>query len=168
MPKLTHAARLLCIAFLAVVASCGTPRELTANDLSVLISEETGRYGAMHEQEIFVKSEDGAFRSEIVYIIERSNGGTVVMDRQGERYEPTLADFQADNHLFADTDHITVPKDFPATSRGGDLELITVPGHTSTSWWLIGGIAATVLVVIAAGTRYWRRQSIPTRYSDLD
>ncbi|GAB2941649.1 hypothetical protein ACFMQL_36135 [Nonomuraea fastidiosa] len=104
----------------------------------------------VYEQPVLVHRKDGSFEWIKLYSVRhKETGEFVIIDSQGKDYED-LDDFRANNDLFTEEDKITIPRNFPTPSGGKDLQLITVPGHTSNAgtWWLAGGIAVAVLVSI--------------------
>ncbi|MDW6062141.1 hypothetical protein SAZ11_34110 [Streptomyces sp. FXJ1.4098] len=95
-----------------------------------------------------------------------------IVDHEGRDYRD-LDDFRANNKLLSEDDKITLPRDFPSVERSGNVELMTVSGHTgtSTSWlrWLGGG--AALVLLIGGGGIHWlraRRRSVRASASDAD
>lgn len=85
-----------------------------------------------------------------LYVVVRSGGSSALIDYTGQTYTGGLDDFRAHNNLLSDDDIIVAPKDITSPSSDVANDLVKVSGHTSSGWtgWLIGGIAA-VLVIIA-------------------
>lgn len=86
-----------------------------------------------------------------LYVVVRSDGTSALIDYTGQTYTGGLDDFRAHNDLLSDDDIIVAPKDITSQSSDVSNDLVKVSGHTSSGWigWLIGGIAAAVVIVVA-------------------
>jgi hypothetical protein len=96
-----------------------------------------------------------------LYVVVRSDGTSALIDYTGQTYTDGLDDFRAHNDLLSDDDTIVAPKDITSQSSDVANDLVTVSGHTSSSWieWLIGGVTAVVvIVVVIAVLRPWARR----------
>jgi hypothetical protein len=116
--------------------------------------------GKVYAQKILVEYEEDEKDERLdwitVFLVCQPNGHVKIVDHEGQAYDD-LADFRANNNLLSERDKILVPRNFPSTERSGDVDLMTVSGHTSPSrswlWWLVGG---TALVLIAGGGGFLR------------
>jgi hypothetical protein len=97
---------------------------------------------------IVVKREDGSLELVTLYVVQASGDQARLIDPNGRAYTG-LEDFRANNDVFTDDDTILTLRDI--TSVPGEGEVVTVTGHTASTWqwWLLGGIAG--LAVLGAG-----------------
>jgi hypothetical protein len=139
-----------------LLTACGssTPRD-GAPAASASRQSSGGSPGSVYAQKVLVNHGDKRFEWITLFIVRKKEGGLAIVDSDGQDYED-LDDFRANNDLLSEKDRITLPRDFPSVDRSGKLELMTVSGHTSSSWawWLIGG---TALVLISGTGLLWSR-----------
>jgi hypothetical protein len=144
------------VATLALLTSCGSPPRMTVDQVLAEIRQESGgRDHAVSAWPLLISHENGKTEEKTLFVVVRPDGGKVLFDWTGQRYEADIDDFRANNHVFTDTDKITLDNTFPNASPprpGEHYQPMTVTGHTSTiwTWWLITGIVV-VLVAAAAG-----------------
>lgn len=102
-------------------------------------------YDPVYARSILVKHGGGSLEVITVYVVERSEGAAVLVDRNGETYTG-LRDFRTSNDLLDPGDLMLVPRDITDVSGGG--EVVTVAGRPGYGprWGLVGGIGAVVVL----------------------
>jgi len=133
---------------LALLAACGTSTGVAVNCQGL-------RIGSVYAEPILVEHENGHVDPLILTVQCTSSDEVQIRDPHGKTYHD-IDDFRAHNDLLTARDTMDVPRRIP--SRGADVGVVTVSGHTSgppqTVWWLIGG---AVLLAVVAGVVIWRR-----------
>ena len=152
------------------LGACGAPEPMSTDEVIALIEKESGGDdGEIYAQRILVKRENGEHDEITVFIVHRPDGSTVLIDSNGQRYEPSLEDFLDNNHLFSPEDSITLPRDFPNAPQTGPFNLMTISGHTSSSWgWWLGGGGVLVAVMTAGGVLWIRSRRRTTDTANND
>ncbi len=116
--------------------------------------------GKVYSQRVLV-NRDGKkdFEWITLFLVCKPDRHVGIVDSEGKDYE-SLDDFRANNKLLDEDDKITLPRDFPAVERQGDVELMTVSGHTGTPWpyYLVG--AVSVMVIIGCAVWVYRRRQV--------
>jgi len=143
------------LALLGGVTACSAPPpavSMSADEIIAMIERDTGGDdSAVSTRKLVVQRAGGEVDELTLFLVRRTDGSRVLVDHTGQRYEPDLDAFRAENHLLTEADTITVAEGFPDTPD------VTVSGHTGAAtwgWWPAGGAALVVLaLVFAIGVR---------------
>ncbi|OZM71326.1 hypothetical protein CFN78_21305 [Amycolatopsis antarctica] len=162
------------VAILALLTSCGPRPGLSPEQTAAQIRQETGgREGAVTAWPLLISHENGAFENRTLFMAIRPDGGKVLFDWTGRRYEADLDDFRANNHVLAETDKITLDNTFPdkrPLEAGTYVELMTVTGHTGTiwTWWFSTGMAVLLAAALGLALRLRSRRRTLAATDDTD
>ncbi|SDD07291.1 hypothetical protein [Glycomyces harbinensis] len=107
-----------------------------------------GDDGELFGRPILVQYADGDLEVVDLYIVQRSDGDTLLIDPDGRGYDGGLDDFRSGNDLFEAEDWIVTAEDIAGVDGGGGFT--TVSAKTTPAWvpWAIGAAAALVALLL--------------------
>ncbi|WP_326808309.1 hypothetical protein OHB04_24445 [Streptomyces sp. NBC_01775] len=119
--------------------------------------EYAGRDGKFYARRILVERSNDKMEWMALVVVRKPGEPTALIDPDGKVYTGGIDDFRANNELLTEDDKIVVPRDITSIDKK-DVDLVTLSGHTDPHrlWWLVGKIAACVVVFGAAGLFFLR------------
>jgi hypothetical protein len=149
-------------------SAVGSPGSDEVDDQVKAAKKYAGRDGKYYVRRILVDRGDDKMEWMALVLVRKPGEPTALVDPDGKVYTGGIDDFRANNELLTEDDKIVVPRDITSTDQKKDVDLVTLSGHTDPyrTWWLVGKIAACVLIVGAAVLFLVR--SIRRRKSDGD